>query len=508
MTAGVSNHMFVGIDLGTSSIKAILLDRQHVVRATASVGLAISNPHPGWSEQDPHAWWQATLEVMDELQQQIVTQGIDANIVGIGLTGQMHGAVLLDADGQVLRPAILWNDGRCDRECEELEQVENFRAITGNLAMPGFTAPKLMWVRKHEPEIFARVAKVLLPKDYLRLKLSGSYASDMSDSAGTLWLDVHRRQWSEPMLAACGLNIKHMPELHEGNQITGHLHEDLAQRWKIKPVPIVAGAGDNAAGAIGVGIVDAGQAMLSLGTSGVFFAVSDGVVARPEQAVHSFCHALPQRWHVMSVMLSAASCLDFTARITGYSDVPELLADAQTHPSISATSPWFLPYLSGERTPHNDTNARAAFIGMASDTPRAALANATLEGIGLGLLDGLLALEAAGSSVGNQQPISVIGGGSRSAYWLQMLADILGRPLQQISGGDVGPALGAARLAWLALEPDLPLVDVCPMPAVIETFHPDPVRQQFFREKRFNTFRQLYTQLRPVFADVADRASM
>ena len=499
--------MFIGIDLGTSSVKAILLDREQRVRASASVPLAISHPQPGWSEQDPEAWWQATLAAIDDLRDQVAALDGDILIGGIGLSGQMHGAVLLDAQDQVLRPAILWNDGRCVQECGELEQFADFRAITGNLAMPGFTAPKLMWVRRHEPEIFSRIAKVLLPKDYLRFRLTGVFAGDMSDAAGTLWLNVAERAWSEPMLAVCGLTRAQMPELLEGNQVSGKLHDELARRWHMGSVPIAAGAGDNAAGAVGMGVLEPGQAMLSLGTSGVFFAVSDAVVAAPEHAVHSFCHAVPERWHVMSVMLSAASCLDFTARLAHYADVPSLLDDAQASAPITAASPWFLPYLSGERTPHNDSDVRGAFIGLSTDTPRAALANATLEGVGLGLLDGLLALEAAGIALDRDQPISVIGGGSRSAYWLQMLADILGRPLQQCVGGDVGPALGAARLAWMAVEPEQTWAAICPMPDVAQTFLPQPEQHRFFVEQRFPLFGRFYRQLQPLFADAATRTS-
>ncbi|MEW5297052.1 MAG: hypothetical protein WDW36_000286 [Sanguina aurantia] len=255
--------MFIGIDLGTSSVKAVLVDRAGEVRASASVALELSHPHPHWSEQDPAAWWQATLESVDALIAEAKKQDIPASdIAGIGLSGQMHGATLLDADDAVLRPAILWNDGRCDLECEVLERVPGFREITGNLAMPGFTAPKLMWVRTHEPDVFARIAKVLLPKDYLRLKLTGEYASDMSDSAGTLWLDGAKRAWSEGMLEACGLTRQQMPTLYEGNQITGQLLPALAQRWGLARVPVAAGGGDNAAGAIGVGVVKPGQAFL------------------------------------------------------------------------------------------------------------------------------------------------------------------------------------------------------------------------------------------------------
>ncbi|MHC1480056.1 xylulokinase [Frateuria aurantia] len=497
--------MFIGIDLGTSSVKVVLLDRRGEVRCTASAALTLSHPQPRWSEQDPEAWWQATLDAMDAVLAKAGQQGLaTADIEGIGLSGQMHGATLLGRDDAVLRPAILWNDGRCDQECIELEQVEGFRQITGNLAMPGFTAPKLMWVRRHEPEVFARIAKVLLPKDYLRLRLTGGYATDMSDAAGTLWLDVATRKWSEPMLAACGLEIGQMPELHEGSAVTGTLLPELAQRWGLQQLPVAAGGGDNAAGAVGVGIVKAGQAMLSLGTSGVYFAVSDGFLARPESAVHSFCHALPDTWHLMSVMLSAASCLDFSARLAGYQDVPALLADAEAAGAIRADSPWFLPYLNGERTPHNDTYARGAFVGLSATSERADLANATLEGVGLGLLDGVLAVEAAGL---HAEAITVIGGGSRSAYWLQMLADILGRPLQQRAGGDVGPALGAARLAWLAVDPRATLEQVCPSPPLLKTFEPVASRRAFFREQRYPVFRKLYTQLHPIFGGVVRDAN-
>jgi len=361
----------------------------------------------------------------------------------------------------------------------------------------------LMWVRRHEPEIFSRIAKVLLPKDYLRLKLTGEYASDMSDAAGTLWLDVAKRAWSDEMLAACGLDRSQMPSLHEGNQVTGKLRTELAERWGIPPVPVAAGGGDNAAGAVGVGIVKPGQAMLSLGTSGVFFAVSDGFLSRPEQAVHSFCHALPETWHLMSVMLNAASCLDFTARLAAYENVPALLDDAKASRSIEQGSPFFLPYLSGERTPHNDSHARGAFVGLSGNTQRGDLANATLEGVGFGLLDGVLAVEAAGLK---SDDITVIGGGSRSAYWIQMLADILDKPLQQRVGGDVGPALGAARLAHLAVEPSARLAEVCPSPALMARFDPVASRRAFFREQRYPLFQKLYPQLQPLYTGAGSGA--
>src|SRR5690606_16048679 len=318
--------MYIGIDLGTSGIKVILLGENAAVIDSASAELEVSRPQPLWSEQAPDHWWQALQSCM----QQLATRQSLAGVKAIGLAGQMHGATLLDADNQLIRPAILWNDGRAFAQCQQLQQqVPALTQLTGNLAMPGFTAPKLLWLRQHEPEQFNRVAKVLLPKDYLRFCLSGDYASDMSDSAGTLWLDVAKRDWSDELLTACGLNRSHMPALYEGNQITGSLLPELAERWGMPQVPLVAGGGDNAAGAVGAGIVKPGQAMLSLGTSGVYFAVSDGFKANPQSAVHSFCHALPGSWHLMSVMLSAASSLQWYADNVAKTPVAALLEELQ-----------------------------------------------------------------------------------------------------------------------------------------------------------------------------------
>lgn len=302
------------------------------------------------------------------------------DVKALGIAGQMHGATLLDKSLQVLRPAILWNDGRCAEECQLLEdKVSASRQITGNLMMPGFTAPKLLWVQRHEAAVFSQVDKVLLPKDYLRLRMTGELASDMSDAAGTMWLDVARRDWSDEMLAACDLSRDAMPALFEGSDVTGQLRPEVAQAWNMPPALVVGGGGDNAAGAVGVGMADAGQAMLSLGTSGVYFAVSEGFLSKPESAVHSFCHALPGRWHLMSVMLSAASCLDWAAKLTGLASVPALIAAAQTADE-SAGPVWFLPYLSGERTPHNNPQAKGVFFGLTHQHGPAELARAVLEG--------------------------------------------------------------------------------------------------------------------------------
>lgn len=490
--------MHLGIDLGTSGVKVALVDRDDRIRASATEALPVSQPRPRWSEQDPEAWWQATRRALACVLDAARVGGVDASAVeAIGLSGQMHGAVLLDGQGAVLRPAILWNDGRSDVECRELEAAVDCRGITGNLAMPGFTAPKLLWVRRHEPDVFARVARVLLPKDYLRFRLSGDFASDPSDAAGTLWLDVAARRWSAEMLGACDLTEAHMPALVEGSRATGSLRGELAREWGMRAVPIAAGGGDNAAGAVGMGVVAAGQSMLSLGTSGVFFAVSDGFHARPQQAVHSFCHALPHTWHLMSVMLNAASCLDVAARLGGYADVGGMLQAAAAAP-LSDRRPWFLPYLSGERTPHNDVHATGLFHGLTPATQREDMVHAVLEGVGLGLLDGIEAVQAAGVDVG---PVSVIGGGTRSSYWLQMLADIFGHPLQLHSGGDVGPALGAARLARLAVDGDDNPTVRCPQPPLERVFEPREEHHVQYRARRQPVFRELYTRLKGVRCD-------
>ncbi|EOV9673273.1 xylulokinase [Cronobacter turicensis] len=484
--------MYIGIDLGTSGVKVILLDEQGALVASHSEALQVSRPHPLWSEQDPESWWQATDRAMQALGAQHNLRDVKA----IGLSGQMHGATLLDKHQRALRPAILWNDGRSAQECALLEEnVPDSRAITGNLMMPGFTAPKLLWIERHEPEIFRQIDKVLLPKDYLRLRMTGVFASDMSDAAGTMWLNVAQRDWSDKMLAACHLQREHMPALFEGSEITGELKDDVARSWGMNAVPVVAGGGDNAAGAVGVGLAEPGQAMLSLGTSGVYFAVSDGFRAKPESAVHSFCHALPARWHLMSVMLSAASCLDWAARLTGAGSVPALLTAAQSARD-DAGAVWFLPYLSGERTPHNNPLAKGVFFGLTHEHGPAELARAVLEGVGYALADGMDVVHDCGVT---PQSVTLIGGGARSAYWRQMLADISGMPLDYRTGGDVGPALGAARLAQIALAPDRPLNDLLPPLALEQQHQPDAARHERYSEQR-ETFRTLYQQLLPLMS--------
>lgn len=483
--------MFIGIDLGTSGVKVILLDVNDVILATKSVAISVSRPFPLWSEQDPESWWTAT----DQAIKALASEHDLSNVQSIGIAGQMHGATLLDKDSNILRPAILWNDGRSEKECLEIEQlVPNSRDITGNIMMPGFTAPKLKWIQKHEPECFSKVAKVLLPKDYLNFRLTGNFVSDMSDAAGTMWLNVGKRDWDEQLLAATGLSRDNMPTLFEGNQVSGHLSVTVAEQWGMGNVPIVAGAGDNAAGAVGVGIINPGQAMLSLGTSGVYFAVTNGFTPNPESALHSFCHALPSTWHSMSVILSAASCLNWVAELTGADDVANLLAEAENDANPTSEV-IFLPYLSGERTPHNNANAKGVFFGMTHETKRAELGKAVLEGVSFALADGLDALHATGA---DPEEISLIGGGAQSAYWRQMLADIFNRKLAYRSGGEVGPALGAARLAHLGVTKDKTLSEICPVPTLVQMHLPNSNKHHTYVAKR-EKFQKLYVQLKDLF---------
>jgi len=419
-----------------------------------------------------------------------------AGVRAIGLSGQMHGAVLMDGNGEVLRPAILWNDTRSAAQCEELvRRLPSLPLVAGNLAMPGFTAPKLLWLREHEPAVFDRVASVLLPKDWLRWRLSGERITDCSDASGTLWLDVGARRWSPELLAACGLSAAQMPSLVEGSAAAGRLRAEWAQRWSLRQgIVIAGGGGDNAASAVGIGAVRAGQGFVSLGTSGVIFVASDRFMPNPRSAVHAFCHALPARWHQMSVMLSAASALRWATRLTGAADEAALVAQAQAlSPMQRASAPIFLPYLSGERTPHNDPYAQGVFFGMTHATDRALLGYSVLEGVTLALTDGLDALRSGGTEA---HALSLLGGGARSAYWGQLLADALDTRTRTHGGGETGAALGAARLGWLAAGGDP--ASVLAKPAIKDEFVPNQERHELLRQ-RLKGFRELYQHVRPLF---------
>lgn len=480
--------MYLGLDLGTSEIKVVIIDDAGTLVASEGEPLTVQRPHPQWSEQDPDQWWSATNRAIDRLRARHAD--VWPAIRAIGLSGQMHGAVLLDAQDTVLRPAILWNDTRSAEECERLtRQAPSLHQIAGNLAMPGFTAPKLLWVAKHEPEIFARVKTVLLPKDYLRLLMSGEKVSDMSDAAGTLWLDVAKRDWSDTLLAACGLTRGHMPALVEGSAPSALLRADVANAWGLSPSVVIAGGGgDNAASAVGIGAVNTGDAFISLGTSGVIFAVNARFSPNPQSAVHAFCHALPGRWHQMSVMLTAASALRWLCQIL-HIDEPTLLAEvAQLSLEEQRRAPIFLPYLSGERTPHNDPIASGSFHGLTHSTERAALGYAVLEGVAFGLDDGLAVMKQAGSQI---EQFSLIGGGARSPWWAQLIADIVGVPVVTHRDGAAGGALGAARLGWLAAGGREEVV--CLKPAVHTRFSAGTERGEQLRQ-RLALYRLFYRQ--------------
>ena len=483
--------VYLGLDIGTSGVKAVVLDSAGKMVAQASASLPISRPEASWSEQNASDWWAATNKAVSNLDSQARRQ-----VRAIGLSGQMHGATLLDKQGQALRPAILWNDGRAFAECAELEaEVPNLAQISGNRAMPGFTAPKLRWVAKHEPQVFDKIAKVLLPKDYVRLRMTGEYASDVSDSAGTLWLDVAKRDWSEELLSVCGLSREQMPALHEGPQVTGNIRTELAEAWGMAAVPVIAGGGDNAAGAVGVGVVGEGEAFLSLGTSGVLFVANDGYRPNPAGGVHCFCHALPNRWHQMSVILSAASCMDWAAKLTGQTNAMSLFDKVAGAGHLTGNE-IFLPYLSGERTPHNNPNARGVLFGLDHDSDPAKIGRAVLEGVAFAFRDGMDALKSAGSSIDN---VTVIGGGSQSKFWGSMLANILEMPMVYREGGEVGPAFGAARLAQLGME-DGDIASVCHPSAIVEVIEPDHrISEQLLA--KLPTYRSIYSNLEHLFGE-------
>ena len=487
--------MYLGIDLGTSALKALILGEDGRIVAQQSAPLEVSRPHPQWSEQAPADWWRALGLALGELAR--THAGAMREVRAIGLSGQMHGAVLLDAAGTVLRPAILWNDGRSEPQCAELtRRAPRLAQIAGNLAMPGFTAPKLLWVREHEPQVFAKVAKVLLPKDWLRFKLSGEFFTDCSDASGTLWLDVGAREWSGELLDACGMTRAQMPVLVEGSAPAGRLKGDVAERFGLQPgIAIAGGGGDNAASAVGMGATSPGDGFVSLGTSGVIFLCSDRFLPAPESAVHAFCHALPNAWHQMSVMLSAASALTWVTRLTDRRDEAELIAEVEALDERAlANAPLFLPYLAGERTPHNDAQAQGVLFGLTHEHGPAAIGYAVIEGVSFGLLDGWNTLDEPTRALARS--LDVVGGGARSATWSRLLATLLDRPLTLRDGGEAGGALGAARLAWLADGGSL--AQACAKQAVVATFAPQPERRATLMA-RYARFRKLYPLLRESF---------
>ena len=484
--------MYLGIDLGTSGVKAMLIDAdQKVVGSASSREVATSRPHPGWSEQDPADWIRATEEAVAGLR--AAHAAAFAAVRGVGLSGHMHGATLIDAEDKVLRPCIMWNDTRSHREAAALDADPRFRRITGNIVFPGFTAPKLAWVKANEPAVFGRVRRVLLPKDYLRLWLAGEHLSEMSDSAGTSWLDTGARKWSAELLAATDLDESRMPGLVEGTEPAGILRPALASSWGLAEGVVVAGgAGDNAASACGMGTVREGAAFVSLGTSGVLFAANARYLPNPESAVHAFCHALPDTWHQMGVILSATDALNWHSRVTGTSaaDLTAELGEGLKAPSRVT----FLPYLSGERTPHNDAAIRGAFLGLGHESGRAVLTQAVLEGVSFALRDNLEALKSAGTQLSR---VTAIGGGSRSHYWLKSIATALDLPVDLPADGDFGAAFGAARLGLIAATGANP-AEVLTAPATAETIEPEAALTAAY-EDAYQRYRRLYPAIRAAY---------
>lgn len=484
--------MYIGIDLGTSGVKAILIDESQRIIGSASASLSVSRPQTGWSEQDPQSWLEATDSALSALAGDHSREM--AGVKGIGLSGQMHGATFLDSADNVLRPAILWNDTRSHAEAAELDGDPRFRSTTGNIVFPGFTAPKVKWVRNNEPAIFAAIRRVLLPKDYLRLWLSGEHVSEMSDAAGTSWLDTARRRWSRDLLAATELDENNMPRLVEGIEPSAILRNQLAARWSMADnVVIAGGAGDNAASACGMGTVRPGSAFLSLGTSGVLFAANESYRPNAASAVHTFCHALPDTWHQMGVILSATDSLNWLAGVfrASATELTDELGSELRKPARAR----FLPYLSGERTPHNDASIRGAFTGLEHETDRTKLTQAVLEGVAFAFRDCKEALRQAGTEL---ESVTAIGGGSRSRYWLQLMATVLGLPVEIPAAGDFGAAFGAARIGLIAAESVDPLAILTP-PATEELLEPQREFATAF-DDAYQDYKATYPALRSLLS--------
>ncbi len=495
-------RLFLGLDVSTTGSKALLVDEQGSVVASGSSEHPIATPKPLWSEQDPHDWWQSSQEA---IRQALAQSGVSSEAVqAVGLTGQMHGLVLLDAQDQVLRPAILWNDQRTAEECQEMTDLLGFDrllALTGNKALTGFTAPKVLWVRKHEPEIYARAAHILLPKDYVRLRLTGEHAMDKADGSGTILFDLKCRDWSPDVLAALQIPPAWLPQTFEGPDITGVITTEAAEQTGLKAgTPVVAGGGDQAAQAVGVGAVLPGIVALTLGTSGVVFATTEAPFIEAEGRLHAFCHSVPGRWHLMGVMLSAAGSLRwYRDTVAPGMDYDSLLAPAQAIPPCSEGL-LFLPYLTGERTPHPDPLARGAFAGLTIRHGLPHMTRAVLEGVAFGLRDSFELMKSAGLARIHQ--VRVSGGGARSPLWRQILADVFNAELITVNTTE-GAAYGAALLAGVGTG-IWPNVDSACQATVKQTGCTSPVPETV---SRYEQGYQLYRKLYPALKDIAHELS-
>jgi xylulokinase len=494
----VTGPLLVGVDVGTAGARALAVDAAGEPVAEAQATYELSRPAPGWTEQRPQDWWAATREVLRE-----VAAAVEGDIAGVGLSGQMHGSVFLDAAGEVLRPALLWNDQRTvDQAAALADRVGEQRLvqITGNPALTGFQAPKILWLRDEEPERYERLDSILLPKDYVRLMLTGERATDASDASGTLLLDARARTWSREVLEALEIPAAWLPEVHEGPEVTGALRASVAAELGLpEGVPVAAGGGDNAAAAVGVAISREGRVSASLGTSGVVFAHRDAFTPDPSLRVHACCHALPGAYHLMGVTLAAGGALDWWRSVAGAGEsFDALVAEAAGAPA-GAEGLLFAPYLSGERTPHRDPHARAAFLGLSARHERAHLTRAVLEGVVFSLRDGLEAMRELGD---DPEEIRATGGGARSALWRQIQADVLGAPVRR-TVVDQGPAYGAALLAGLAAGV---YAEPAEAEAVVrlrdEAAEPDADRARRY-EELYASYRALYPATREIMHGLA-----
>jgi xylulokinase len=483
----------IGVDVGTSGTRALAVTTEGELVAEANRPHDLLTPRPGWTEQDPAQWWEATRAALAEVAAKA------SDVIGLGLTGQMHGSVFLDSAGDVIRPALLWNDQRTAAECEEItERVGESRLLelAGNPALTGFQAPKIVWLARNEPDAYARVASVLLPKDYVRLRLTGERATDASDAAGTLLLDVHARDWSAEILDALAIPREWMPKVYEGPEPTGTLTAALADELGLPAeLPVAAGGGDNAAAAVGVGVVREGSLSSSIGTSGVIFAHRDAFAPDPSGRVHAFCHAVPGAWHLMSVTLSAGGSLSWWRDQAG-SDFDALVAEADAV-QPGAEGLVFLPYLTGERTPHLDPEARGGFVGLTVRHDRAHLTRAVMEGVAFSMRDGLEIMRGLGTP---DDDVRAVGGGARSPLWLQLQADVYGRPIRR-TVIDEGPAYGAALLAGVAAGAFADVGEASERVRLREEVtEPDAERA-----RRYDELYEVYTSLYPALRDAMHR---
>lgn len=484
----MTSATYLGLDIGTSGVKGVLVDKRQHCLATAIATYDVAYPHSGWAEQRPEQWWQAVLSVIQSLRDQ-AGDGMSA-VAGIGLSGQMHGLVVQDEQGHELRPAILWNDNRATDQCQQLKtMLPSIETITSIAPMPAFWPAKLLWLQQNEPQVFNSACYFLLPKDYVRWRMSGTRVTDMCDAAGTQLLDQVTRTWSDSLLSVCCISESQLPRLEEGSQVSAVLSSSVAHCWGMaENIPIATGAGDIAAGALGLGAINEGDAFFTLGTSSQLFVATEGYRPAPEHALHAFAHALPGRWFQMAAMLNGASVLAWVAELLGLS-IEEALGAAERYTVAhenSHSTLLFLPYLNGERTPHNNPDARGVLFGLSPASSTGEVVQAVLEGVGFTLREARDVIEQAGTPIAR---LIAIGGGSRSNYWLQLLADILERPICRCEDSASGPAFGAARIARLAVTQEAP-DDVCWVPKTDRVFEPCLVSGSY--DNRFERFKRLY----------------